>query len=265
MLPWQRFSAWRLAHSMWHCAPEALSPAQQQRLAPQLARQLRLEQAVVDEANRQAPDLPHRLVQTVSETLGDALRQAGFSAAECDAAIRHHALMEWQLAQIAAQATPPGDDEVAAWYRRHAAQFCRPEQRLTRHLLITEEEREPGAARARLQALHRQVQQGRATFAALAERHSHCPTALEGGLLGWVSRGLLFAPLEQTLFTLAPGALSDPVASDIGWHLLLCEAIRPEAPLAPALALAKVHDHLWRQRQRERQRQWLAALEADAV
>lgn len=260
MLPWQRFSEWRLAYSKCHCAPEALSPEQQQQLAPQLARQLRLEQAVVDEAHKQSPVIPTDLMQTVAQSLGDALHQAGFNIDECEAVIRHHVLLEWQLAHISAQAISPSDAEVEAWYHRHAARFCRPEQRLTRHVLITEEEQEPGIAHARIVALRQQLLHGDSSFAALAERHSQCPTALEGGLLGWVSRGLLFASLDQVLFTLTSGELSMPVASDIGWHLLLCEDIRPEMPLAPDIALAKAHDHLWQQRQREQQRQWLATL-----
>lgn len=260
MLPWQRFSEWRLAYSTWQCAPDALSSRQQQQMAPQLARQLRLEQAVVDEAHKHAPTMSPELMQTVAQSLDDALRQAGFSLTECEAVIRHHVLLEWQLAHISAQATPPSSDEVAEWYRRHAARFCRPEQRLTRHLLITEEEHEPGAAKTQLLALREQCVQGDVTFAALAERHSQCPTALEGGLLGWVSRGLLFTPLEQTLFAMTSGELSVPVASDIGWHLLLCEDIRPETPLEPAVALAKAYEHLWQQRQQEYQRQWLSTL-----
>lgn len=119
------------------------------------------------------------------------------------------------------------------------------------------------AVKAQILTLRDKLSREGETFAALAERYSQCPTAMQGGVLGLVSRGLLFAPLEQALFVLPPGALSEPVATDLAWHLLLCEAVRPETPLAREEALPKVYQHPLHQRQKQQQRVWLRSL-ADA-
>ncbi|MEI7265968.1 nitrogen fixation protein NifM [Pectobacterium versatile] len=260
MLAWQRFSEWRLAQKMWNTTPTQLPVDRQRLLQQQLARQLLLEQAVVDAAQKSAAAMTPELVQAVTHELEPDLRQSGFSAADRTAVIRHHVLMAGQLASISDRVPLPTSAEVEHWYQRHTARFCRPEQRLTRHILLTTGDDDAEAVNRQLLVLHRQLQSDTAAFATLAERHSQCPTALEGGLLGWVSRGLLFVPLDQVLFTLHEGELSAPVVTDIGWHLLLCEAIRPEMPMAQEDALAKAYDHLLLQRQKEQQRQWLAQL-----
>jgi len=60
-------------------------------------------------------------------------------------------------------------------------------------------------------------------FADLALKHSECPTALQGGVLGIVPRGKLYPELDAVLFSLKVGAVSDIVESEIGFHLLLCK------------------------------------------
>ena len=72
------------------------------------------------------------------------------------------------------------------------------------------------------------------------------------------ARGLR-AGLGQ-LFALAENALSAPVASELGWHLVWCEAIRPAAPMTPEQALESARDYLSQQSQRRHQRQWLAEM-----
>ncbi|MCS5881347.1 peptidylprolyl isomerase [Klebsiella variicola subsp. variicola] len=95
----------------------------------------------------------------------------------------------------------------------------RPEQRLTRHLLLTVDGDDQAVLLAYTGAswANRSL---REAFAPLAQRHSHCPSALDGGLLGWIGRGLLYPQLEEALFALAENALEAPVASELGWHLI---------------------------------------------
>lgn len=170
--------------------------------------------------------------------------------------MRHHARLELAFADIARQAPQPDLSTVQAWYLRHQTQFMRPEQRLTRHLLLTvDNDRE--AVHQRILGLYRQINASRDAFAPLAQRYSHCPSALEEGRLGWISRGLLYPQLETALFSLAENALSLPIASELGWHLLWCEAIRPAAPMEPQQALESARDYLWQQSQQRHQRQWL--------
>ncbi|ULR30623.1 nitrogen fixation protein NifM [Dickeya fangzhongdai] len=256
---WQRFSRLRLAQTRWHCLPEQLPEPDRPRFERQLQRQLALEHAVVTAARRQSLAATGAQLQQVAQQLAEELTRTGFSADEQQAIVLHHALMELQLASVGAQAGEPEQAEIRRWYRQHAGRFCRPEQRLTRHLLLTVDDNRPAVGQQMAELL-RQLRADPERFESLARRHSHCPTALDGGLMGWVSRGLLFPALDRCLFALTAGVLSEPVETELGLHLLRCEAIRPAAPLPEAEALAKAADYLRAQRQRQHQRQWLQTL-----
>jgi len=49
-----------------------------------------------------------------------------------------------------------------------------------------------------------------------------------GGALGWITFGDLDESLENTLFSLQPGQISDPVESQYGWHILSVDDSREE-------------------------------------
>lgn len=120
------------------------------------------------------------------------------------------------------------DTDAELFYRLNPERFERPERRTLRHILITfDTSQEQRQARSRLTELAAHLRTG-ADFADLALRHSHCPTALEGGLVGSVPRGQLFPPLDKALFALGVGELSNVVETEIGLHLVRCDAILPQ-------------------------------------
>jgi hypothetical protein len=69
------------------------------------------------------------------------------------------------------------------------------------------------------------------SFQQLARQYSADPaTAADGGDLGWLNRGVLFAPIDSTVFALGAGEVSDVVQSQFGLHV-----VRVEAKETPAL------------------------------
>jgi parvulin-like peptidyl-prolyl isomerase len=69
------------------------------------------------------------------------------------------------------------------------------------------------------QTVLRQLRSG-TTFADLAKKHSKGPGALDGGDIGWFKKGDLKAELEDPLFQLKKGGVSDVITTDIGLFIL---------------------------------------------
>lgn len=62
-----------------------------------------------------------------------------------------------------------------------------------------------------------------ADFFTLSRELSRSPNAASGGALGWVERGQLAPDFEAAVAGLKVGEISQPVASEAGWHLFLVE------------------------------------------
>ena len=94
-------------------------------------------------------------------------------------------------------------------------------QTKARHILITPDAlTNDDEASQELLALKQQIQDG-ADFDQLAKEYSDDKgSASQGGELGWVTPGMMVSEFEQTMDSLKPGEISDPVKSRFGWHLV---------------------------------------------
>ena len=70
-----------------------------------------------------------------------------------------------------------------------------------------------------------------ADFAEMAREKSTGPSGPGGGSLGWFGKGMMVPTFEAAVIALEPGAVSDPVQTQFGWHvILLNEKRKTEAP-----------------------------------
>ncbi|MGB3424143.1 MAG: SurA N-terminal domain-containing protein [Castellaniella sp.] len=85
-------------------------------------------------------------------------------------------------------------------------------------------------------------------FAELARKESQdAGTARDGGRLGWIQRGTLPLPMEQAVFALKQGEISDPVKGPDGYHIFMADQVQPEQGESFEQARAKVEDEVRRQ------------------
>jgi peptidyl-prolyl cis-trans isomerase SurA len=83
------------------------------------------------------------------------------------------------------------------------------------------------SAKEEADSLRAQVGSG-ADFSELAREHSDdAGTAANGGDLDWFRRGVMVREFEDAAFSLPDGAVSQPVRTDYGWHIIKVERSRP--------------------------------------
>ena len=129
------------------------------------------------------------------------------------------------------------------------------------HILVrvTDERPEP-KARQRIEEIRRQLRDG-ADFAALAKRYSEDGY---GGVIDWAARGELLPELDAALFSLAPGVMSDPIQTKLGFHLLNVEERKIADSLSVMEANRAVYQQLYQQKFLDSVRRWLDGLKAHA-
>ena len=123
------------------------------------------------------------------------------------------------------------DADLKRHYDRNLTGYRREEEVRARHILIgTRPNQTPGgdrAARARADSLVRVIREG-SDFAELARRFSNDPgSGSNGGDLGFFPKGRMVKEFSDTAFALAAGAVSQPVKTQFGYHIIKVEERKP--------------------------------------
>lgn len=114
----------------------------------------------------------------------------------------------------------PTDEEVRQYYDANVGRYTTPGQVRASHVLLRTEGEDESAVEARANELAARARGG-ADFAALAREHSEDEaTAAGGGDLGTFGRGRMVTEVEDAAFALDVGAVSDPVRSAFGFHVI---------------------------------------------
>jgi parvulin-like peptidyl-prolyl isomerase len=148
---------------------------------------------------------------------------------------RADALAEaWLESQSRPEAGYPSEAEVQAVYDANRSQFMVPRQyRLAQIFLAAPEGPGGEAALRRLREYRAQLvaARNRGDFADLARRHSEDRgSAARGGELDWTREDRLLPAVREAVKGMEEGAISEPLRSPDGWHLLRLLGTRPAAP-----------------------------------
>ena len=165
---------------------------------------------------------------------------------------------------IGSRAPDISEVEIGIYYHLHPEQFSRPELREACHIFVSINPDYPENTRetafSRMQEISGKLHKKPYKFAELALKHSECPTALQGGVLGLVPRGKLYPELDAALFSIKAGEVSQIVESEIGFHLVLCKQIQRAETLSLQKATPKIRQLMKERSRRTCQRAWLASL-----
>ncbi len=112
----------------------------------------------------------------------------------------------------------PLDEETvqAAYAADYAA--VEPKQEFNASHILVETEEEATAIKEELD--------GGADFAQVAREKSTGPSGPGGGSLGWFGEGMMVPTFEAAVVAMEPGAISDPVNTQFGWHVIKLNEVR---------------------------------------
>ncbi len=155
--------------------------------------------------------------EALSQALGDDLSRSDRLGIENEL----RALRAAIVLQGAAEAAVTDEALQEAYDARFADATPATEYNANHILVETEDE-----AKALIAEL-----EGGADFETLAKEHSTGPSGPTGGALGWFGLGMMVPEFEQAVVALEPGAISGPVQTQFGWHVIkLNETRLAEAP-----------------------------------
>lgn len=156
------------------------------------------------------------------------------------------------------------DDEVLLHYTQNQSRYSTPESRDVRHILIAEKgadgQVDYAKSKAKADRIYAELAAG-ADFAALAREESQDPGSKDDGGKLTISRGQTVPAFDKTAFTLAVNALSKPVKTEYGYHVI--QALSPVRK-AKVTKLDDVREAirntLLQERRNEVMREWVEGL-----
>jgi peptidyl-prolyl cis-trans isomerase C len=123
------------------------------------------------------------------------------------------------------------DTDIRSYYDGHRDAFRAPEQVRASYIFVKVDpqwdETKKAEAKKKIEDVRKKALGGQ-DFASLARTYSEDPTAPNGGDMGYVRQGQLLKPVEDALFTLKTGEVSDVVETRLGCHLVKVVERKPE-------------------------------------
>jgi peptidyl-prolyl cis-trans isomerase C len=270
----ETYNLLRAALNLFKKSPNELEEAELQQARTQALNEFRIESRVLSSPEAAAVIITDEELQRAYQEISgrytdenDLLNDLAKNQLDKDslmAALHRQCKVNTVLELVAGRAPTVSEAEIGIYYHLHGDQFNRPERREACHIFISINPEYPEntyeAALQRARELAEKLRKKPHKFADLALKHSECPTALQGGVLGLVPRGKLYPELDAVLFNLKPGEVSDVVQSEIGFHLVMCKSIQKAETLSLAKAAPKIRQMMKERAQRTCQRAWLAGL-----
>lgn len=268
------YLALKAAQRLYDKAPSELTPEEFQRVQQVAERQHALEARVLAAPEACQTMVPPATMQAALEEIRGRYESADEFAADMarngldeegfTAALERELKVEAVMEKVATRAAQVSDTDVDLYYHYHPEKFRRPETRVARHILVTINEaiaeNARVEARKRIDAIAARLHKEPQRFEEQALKHSECPTALQGGVLGEVPRGKLFPELDKALFEMKEGEVSEVLESSLGFHVLRCDTINPAGKLTQEQAQPHIRRLLENKRKRAGQQEWVKQL-----
>jgi len=151
------------------------------------------------------------------------LRNIGMDEDMFFESVRHELAIAYFINTRIAPTITVSEEEIRKFYEQNPGKFHRDEQIRVSHILIGADNKAGSeakkAARDKAEKLHTDLVNG-ADFATLAKEHSADSSSKQGGDLGFFGKGKMVPQFEQAAFALQPGAISDVVETQFGFHII---------------------------------------------
>jgi len=154
--------------------------------------------------------------------------------------------------------------ETSNYYEKHGDQFMEKAQYRVKNILIkAKDEAAFELARIEMDNIYNKLKAGE-DFDALAKQYSQGPNADKGGDIGYIEKGQMLETLDNAIFKLKSGEISEPVKSEIGYHLFKVEDIKYGKPTGLEEAQKDIEMTLFQDKFKVMVSEWLSNLKKKA-
>lgn len=195
----------------------------------------------------------------------EQMKSEGIEIADIEQRFRERLAIEKFHEYIIRGKTAVSPEEVEQYYKDHPEEFDRKEQVKVSVITLrkSEEAVRKGVmdetAKAQAGRLLKDLKKG-ADFEALAKKYSQDTYARNGGMVGFLERGHTKGSLEEVLFSLSPGSISDVLETEEAYHIFKVHEKMEAKHQTFEEMRPQIHQFLFRKKAHERFMVWMEDL-----
>jgi len=221
-----------VAHECQNCAPDKLDAMYRDR-QKDLLRDLIDQQLLIQRAKDQGVSVETDLIKRLDdvrkenklgslEELEKAVEGEGLSWEDYKSQIRNNLLTQEVIGREMHNRIVIGKEEVKKYFDEHQPEFVRPELVVLSDIFLSTEGKTPeemAVIQRKMEDYRNRLVKGE-EFSELAKRYSEGPTGKEGGNIGTFERGQLSKQIEEAVFALNKGGLTEVIQTKTGFEVM---------------------------------------------
>lgn len=153
-----------------------------------------------------------------------------------------------QLIEQQVTVPEPSESDCRRYYQSNGARMRTADEHEVSHILIPappDDAEIRAEAREKAMGITGELRQQPDRFLSLAKDHSSCPSAEDGGYLGWIARGQTAPEFEKALARLPIDEIPEyPVETRFGFHVVLVHQRHAGQPVTFESCREKIADYL---------------------
>ncbi len=223
---------------------------------------LKIDKAVID-----------REIDRILKKLGgekkykEALKSAGLTEKQHKAQIRKKYLIKRIIDNEIEKKAEVSSNEVKQYYNENRGKYIRPEARRFTHILISVKPSAPAEEKRLIkenaQKVFERIKAGE-DMSEMARNYSDGLYRVKGGDLGLVHKGRLDPELENEVFKLEPGRISNIIETRHGYHIVRVEEVKAEEQLRLEDVSSKINNELAREKEKQLREAFVRKLRGQA-
>lgn len=139
---------------------------------------------------------------------------------------------------------PLTEEEIKEHFEKNPELYTKPPMAHAKHILLKFDPKESKEKEEviikKVNDIMKELKEPNASFAQIAAKYSECPSAKNGGDLGFFPKGRMVKPFEEAAFNGPLNIIQSPIKTDYGYHILL---VQEKTPLKRA-ELSEVKDQI---------------------
>ena len=201
-----------------------------------------------------------------SEEFKSALASQGLTVVDLKEKYREQIMIKKMVNREVRSRVSVTPIEIALFYEKNEDDFNLPAQVKVMTIMIRKSEADPESntdSLKKIKMIELKIAEGE-DFAKLAREYSQDPSAVDGGDMGYIGKGQMMKKIDEVIFSLQPGEISETIETPVGYHVFKIVEVKEAGAESFDEARMQIENYLFQEKAKERFDEWMTNLKENA-